>query len=436
MNFLARVRRFFALPRSIRQEPGPRLIYVPSRQAGMTVTHDTAYQLSAVFSCVRVIAETVGQLPWRVYRALPNGGRDVIADSPISAILQRRPNPEMTAFTFRETMLAWALTWGNGYAEIVRDAAGRVAELWPIAPDRVNPTRDRETRELFYEISNPQGPKTLVPAADMFHIHGLGFDGIEGYSVISMAARSIGLGLAADQFGASFFGNNTVVGGILKHPATLSDAAQSRIKEDWASRRQGPMESHRPMILEEGMSWEQLGIPPEDSQFLETRKFQVQDICRWFRVPPHKVADLERATFSNIEHQSIEFVTDTILPWCLRLEQEADRKLFGRRAPSSIYTKLSANALLRGDAKSRSEFYRTMWNLGVFSINEIRELEDMNPIGSDGDQRFVQLNMQTLEKAVADEEPEPVVPISIPETEEEPQPEEMTPADYLVKGWD
>ena len=381
-------------------------MYVPMRQAGMHVDHDTALKLSTVFACTRVIAETVAQLPWRVYRENANGGRDRVVSSPLENVLQRRPNPEMGAFTFRETLLAWALTWGNGYAEIVRDQAGRVAELWPIAPDRVCLKRASDG-VLYYEVSNQSGAKTLLDPADVFHLHGLGFDGVEGYSVISMAARSIGLGLAADEFGASFFGNSTVVSGILKHPATLSEEAVSRLKESWKEQRQGPSRAHSPIVLEEGMTWEQLGIPPDDAQFLETRRFQVQDICRWFRVPPHKVADLERATFSNIEHQSIEFVVDTIMPWCLRLEQEADRKLFGRTTPQRMYTKLNANALLRGDAKSRSDFYSTMWNLGVLSVNEIRELEDLNPIGEDGDKRFVQLNMTTLERAGEEPEPQP-----------------------------
>ena len=407
MNWLHRM--IVALRRTTPEKyPGSaRIVYVPMQsQAGIRVDHDNALQLSAVWACVRIISETIAALPWQVFQYSENSGRERVSGA-FEAMLDIKANGEMDAGTLRETLLGHALTWGNGYAEIERDGfSGRPVALWPIMPDRVAVKRD-DDGQLVYEISQSQG-KTLLPARDVFHLHGLGFDGLQGYSVISMAAQSIGLGLATERYGSAFFGNGAIPGLVLQHPAALSAVAYDRIKESWQERHQGPNKAHRPAILEEGMSVEKIGLPPEDSQFLETRKFQTQEICRWYRVPPHKVADLERATFSNIEHQAIEFVQDTILPWTRRLEREAQIKLLGPTQRNRQFTRLNLKSLLRGDDKSRAEFYDKMRNMGVFSVNEIRALEDMNPIGPAGDKHIVQMNMTTLEKV--GEEPEPPAP--------------------------
>lgn len=370
----------------------------------MVVTHETAMNFAAVFACVRYLSSAIGALPWGLYRRRPDGGRDPFRTSPIWQILRTRPNPEMSAQTFKETLTAWALTWGNGCAEIERNAGGQVVALWPISPDRVDFKRD-ENKNLVYEVSNELGGTTVLLPDNVFHVHGLGFDGISGYSVVSMAARDIGSGLAADDFMNSFFGNGTIVGGVLEHPETLSQQAYDRIKESWEKRHGGPAQAWKPAILEEGMTWKSIGMPLQDAEFLASRKFTVTQIARWFGVPPHKIADLERATYTNIEHQGIEVVQDSILPWAMRFEQEADYKLIGQRNRAALYTKLDLKGLLRGDMETRGNFYQRLRELGAISVNEIRQLEDMNPIGPAGDKYVMQMQYTTLERI--GEEPAP-----------------------------
>lgn len=398
MSILSRIRLILNVPRIRQPDTGPRTVQVPLIRAGMYVDHDVAMTYSAVYCAVRVIAETIGMLPWRAMRRSPDGRREHASSSPVEFVLNRQPNPEMTPMVFRTNMLAHALLWGNGYAEIVRDNAGRVAELWPLIPDTVEPKRDRDTGERYYRITPHNGQTTELDQREVFHLQGLGFDGLEGYSVVSLMAKSIGLGLSAEEFGSSLFGNGAMPNSVLKHPGKLGQGAHERLAKSITDQYSGSSNAFRTMILEEGMTWESIGIPPEDAQFLETRKFQVSEIARWFRVPPHKLADLERATFSNIEHQSREFVIDTLMPWIVRLEQEADKKLFASRNSGNMYTKIAVNGLMRGDSKARAEFYQKMANLGAFSVNDIRELEDLDPIGAEGDKRLVQINQTTLEK--------------------------------------
>ena len=382
------------------RDPGQsRIVYVPQRFGGMHVDHDQAMRFSAVFACVRYIAETISYLAWHHMRRATNNqaNKERIANSQLERLLNVRSNPEMSGMSFRETLIAWALTWGNGYAEIVTDNANRPTELWPISPDRVQPDRDRDTGDLIYKITDSKGGATFLPQSKMFHLHGLGFDGRVGYSVISYAARSIGVGIAQDEYSSSFFGNNTQLAGVFEHPESLSEEAYTRLKDSFNEAHRGPANAYRPLFLEEGMKWKTVGVPPEDAQLIESKNFSVEEIARWFRVPPHKIGHLLRATFSNIEHQAIESVTDTLMPWISRLEQEANAKLLGQNDRVS-YTKINVNSLLRGDLKSRSEFYNSMLDRGVFSINEVRELEDLNPI-TDGNLRLVPMNMQTLDAA-------------------------------------
>lgn len=395
-GFKAILKRFPFFNRSTQPQPPPIPFPIPYRLAGVPVTAETALQVATVFACVRYIAESIGALPWGVYQARAEGaGADEYRTSPLWRLLHTRPNPEMGSLAFRETLTAWALTWGNGYAEIERDTVGRPAALWPISPDRVEPKRDPETGALYYEIGQGRGPKVIMAPRDIYHVHGLGWDGTTGYSVIQLAARSLGTGLASDAFTNAFFGNSTVVGGVLEHPDALSDKAYERLKKAWIDRHGGPGAAWRPDILEEGMKWKNIGMPLKDAEYLATRKFTVNEICRWFRVPPHKVADLERATFSNIEAQSIEVVTDTLLPWVIRHEQEADFKLIGQ---PGVFTKMNLRGLLRGDAKSRAEYYKAMREMGVFSVNDIRMLEDLNPIGPEGNVRVMQAQYVPLDQ--------------------------------------
>lgn len=386
-------------------ERGPNALWISMRQAGVVVNEDTALTLAAVWACVRVIAETIASLPWQVYRAMPDGGRQRVSTHPADWLIGTQANPEMPAFQFTETLLAHALTFGNGFAEIERNPAGRPVWLWPLTPCRVEPMRADDGR-IVYRISNPSREPTYLEAEDVFHLRGLGYDGLVGYSVVRLASRAIGQGIALEEFGSSFFGNDATPGGFLKHPGRLSDQARQNLQKSWNQKHQGPYRRRSVAILEEGLDWVQTGLPPEDALFITSQQFSVNTICRWYRVPPHKVAELARSTYSNIESQNIDFVTDTLLPWVRRLESEANIKLFGRVQQGTVYSRINLNGLLRGDAPARASFYTQMIDRGVFSINDVLELEDRNPIGPDGDKRFVPLNMQLLEKA-GEEEPEP-----------------------------
>jgi HK97 family phage portal protein len=397
---------------------GEQRIYVPIRQAGVVVNQDTALTNAAVWACVRVISETVAALPWHVYRKTDSGREPMFAHS-VHWLLNNQPNPEQTAFAFRETMMAHVLTWGNAYAEIQRDMSGRVMALWIATPDTVQPKRTADGA-LVYEVTGEDGRKREVPAADMLHLHGLGWDGLVGYSPVTMAARSIGLGLAQDTFSQAFYGNGTTFGGMVEVPASMSSEQIKSTENYLNEQHRGPDKAFKVRVVANGMKYTNIGMPMTDAQFIESRKFSVTEVARWYRVPPHKIADLERSTNNNIEHQSIEFVTDTIIPWVTRFEQEANVKLFGQRAIGNVYTKMAVNALMRGDAKSRAEFYRTMTQIGAMSINEVRDFEEMNGIGEAGDEHLVQLNQTTLERLVEEPpEPKPVAP-----TVAEPEPED------------
>lgn len=386
--------------------------------SGVAVNEQSALTFSAVYGCVRVLSETVAQLPWNAYEQTGNL-RQRRADHPVDRLLHRSPNPEMTAFVFRETLQAHVCTWGNGYAEIERSLAGTPLALWPIAPHLVTPKRDSR-RQVIYEVASESGERSrTLPAADVYHVKGLGFDGLVGYSPVRLAMQSIGLGLAAEQFGSAFFGNGANMGGILEHAAELSDKGRKNLKSSVDEFR-GAKNSHKFLLLEYGTQWKPITVPPEEAQFLETRKFQVTDVCRWFRVPPHKLADLERATFSNIEQQSIDFVTDSIVPWLVRWEQEADGKLFSD-SEVAYFTKLVVQGLLRGDSKQRGEYYKIMRDLGVLSINDIRELEDLNPLGPVGDLRLVPMNMVSIEHA--GEKPQAPAPPPEPSKDDDQQDE-------------
>ena len=420
MSLWARIRNAFT-----RTQPGESRIYVPYRQAGVAVSEDTALTNAAVWACVRVIAETVAALPWRVYRKAA-AGRELMSAHPVDWLLNNQANPEQTAFTFREALVAHALTWGNGYAEIQRDLAGRASALVLITPDRVCPRRT-DAGDLVYEVDSGDGSKTTVLPADMLHLHGLAFDGLVGYSPVRMAARSIGLGIAQDVFGGAFYGNGTALGGMVEVPGTMQPEQINQMEKYLNDTHRGPDKAFKVRVVANGMKYHNIGMPMTDAQFIESRKFSVTEVARWFRVPPHKIADLERSTNNNIEHQSIEFVTDTIVPWVTRLEQEVNVKLFGARAVGSVYTKMAVNALMRGDAASRANFYRLMTQMGAMSINEVRELEELNGIGGAGDEHLVQLNQTTLEKLVA-EAPSaapPAAPAPDPGGADEPPPQNV-----------
>lgn len=412
--FFARLLRAITIWR----DPGESRVYVSPMQAGVLVTEDTAMTLAEWWACVSVISRTVASLPWGVFERTPQGRRPV--DNQVAWLLNNQPNAEMTAFSFREALVAHVLNWGNGYAEIQRDLSGRATALWLMTPDRVEPERD-EAGNIVYRVSAEDATERTLTADSVFHLHGLGFDGLCGYSPVRMASRSIGVGIAQDVFAQSFYANGTVMGSLIEMPASMNPQQIADAEAYYNKSHRGPEKAFKVKVSPAGTKVHPMGMPMTDAQFVESRQMSITMAARWLGVPPHKIADLTRSTNNNIEHQGIEFVTDAIVPWALRLEQEANVKLFGQRAQGRVYTKLLVNALMRGDAKSRAEFYRTMTQIGAMSINEVRELEDMNSIGDAGDQHLVQLNQTTLEHLVEN----PGGPASV----QTPAPADLPPAD-------
>ena len=374
----------------------------PATTAGVWVDERTALQVGTFFACVRNIADDTSKCSMVIGERLPSGERRIVRDDPLHHVLNVEFNPEMCAKVGRETIMAHAVSWGNGYGEIQWRVDGRVGAIWPLTPDRMVVRRGPNGLEYIYD-GKP------IDAANVVHIPGLGWDGRVGYSPARLARESLGSVIATERFGAAFFNNGARMSGALLHPGKLSPGAMRNLRESFDEMHTGPYNAGRPIVLEEGMKWEQLSVPPEDAQFLLTRQFQVAEICRWFRMPPHKVADLARATFSNIEHQSIEYVTDCLLGWMIRAEQEYQRKCC--RGRPNMFVKHNVNTLLRGDSKTRFESYAIGRQWGWLTVNNILRLEDMDPIGPEGDVYMVPANMLS-----ADALTRPAEPASVPAT--------------------
>jgi len=416
---LAEVRGTWVGPIDASSPEIARLFARPPTSTGVAVSEQTALTYSAVWAAVSLIASNVASLPLILYKRLPNGGKERLIGHPLYRLLHDQPNAEMTSMVFRETLQAHVLTWGNGYAEIERDQGGRPVALWPLTPDRVQPFREERSLRLRYRVRNAAGlSDVVIEAPDMLHVPGLGYDGTCGYSVIAKARESIGLGLATERFGGTFFGQGSTFGGVLEHPKQLGEIAQKKLRASINERHQGVDRAHRFLILEEGMQYKRLGIPPNDAQFLETRKFQIAEVARWFNMPPHKLRDLERATFSNIEHQNIEWVVDTLRNWLVRWEQEINRKLVASTERNIQFAEHLVDGLLRGDIASRYAAYAIGRQWGWLSADDVREKENMNPLpDGSGQQYLVPLNMvpadrmdEVIDKQVAPAPTPPALP--------------------------
>lgn len=360
--------------------------------SGEIVTEETALTYSAFWNAVSLISGTVSTLPLHLLRK--DEKKTLFAtENTLFRVLHDRFNPYMTAQIGREVMSSHILTWGNCYAEIVRNGYGQIVELWPIGPDRVRIEVVDGALVYRVKVDNEEKPFTR---RNILHIAGLGFDGYVGYSVVAMARKSIGLGMAMETFGSRYFGEGTHPSAIVTHPNQLKDDnLRKALKESYA----GLGKTHRLMLLEDGMDFKNIGIPPEDSQFLESRQFQVTEIARWFNLPPHKLKDLTRSSFNNIESEQISFVTDSILPWLIRFEQCYNMQLLtdNEQYQQNMHTRHNVDGLLRGNAKDRAEYYRIMFNVGAMSIDEIREKESWDPIGVEfSSEHFVPLNMAPL----------------------------------------
>jgi len=367
-----------------------------STTSGKTVNERTAMQTTAVYACVRILAETIASLPLHTYKYTKDGKEKAISHQ-LYNILHDEPNPEMTSFVFRETLMSHLLLWGNAYAQIIRDGRGQVVALYPLLPDKMKVDRT-PNGEIYYEYHTDKG-LVILRKEDVLHIPGLGFDGLIGYSPIAMAKNAIGMAIATEEYGAKLFANGANPGGVLEHPGIVKDP--SRIRDSWNAVYQGSSNAHKVAVLEEGMKFQPIGIPPEQAQFLETRKFQTEEICRIFRVPPHLVASLDRATFSNIEYQSISFVVHTIRPWLVRVEQSINKALFLNSEKKDYFVSFVVEGLLRGDFASRMQGYATGIQNGIYSVNEIRNLENFNLLSDEegGNLHIINGNMTKLKDA-------------------------------------
>ena len=422
------------MTREPRHPEAARVPYNPRSIAGVAVTPDTAITVSTVWACLRYLSQTTAVLPWHVMRETPRGG--VRAPThPIDWLLWKRPSSEWSSFQFRETLTHWALRWGNGYAEIEPDQVGRPVALWPIHPERVAVCRAVEPEddaygdpiargELFYEVGNDTGGKVALSARRVFHIRGFG-EGPVGVNVISYAAQSIGWARAAQLFGAAFFGNNATPTTVIINKKPLKPSGLARQKAEFDSLHKGPTRAHRTTFhLDNEAEIKRIGLDAEESQIVAVHQHLVEELCRWFGLPPHKAGHLLRSTNNNIEHQSIEVVVDAVAPWVKRFEDEADYKLFGQNR-RGLYTKINMNGLMRGDMKARMEFYKGMQFCGAYTPNRILELEDEPTIGPEGDIHVMQSQFVPLERI--GEEPEPVAA-----TIEAPDEAAATPADLAM----
>lgn len=385
--------------------------FLGGTSSGKYVTERSAMQMTAVYCCVRILSEAVASLPLQFYRYTDDGGKEKAVEHPLYFLLHDEPNPEMTSFIFRETLMTHLLLWGNAYSQIIRNGKGEVAALYPLMPDRMRVDRDDHGR-LYYEYTvydsddvdgrkgtNKVGRTVRLQPHDVLHIPGLGFDGLVGYSPIAMAKNAIGLAIATEEYGSKFFANGAAPSGVLEHPGTIKDP--SKVRESWQATFGGSGNANKIAVLEEGMKYTPISISPEQAQFLETRKFQIDEIARIFRVPPHMIGDLEKSSFNNIEQQSLEFVKYTLDPWVSRWEQAMVRALLTPDEKKKYFFKFNVDGLLRGDYQSRMNGYATARQNGWMSANDIRELENLDRIPAEqgGDLYLINGNMTKLEDA-------------------------------------
>jgi len=359
--------------------------------SGVSVTEETAIKFSAVYACVKILSETIASLPFNILKEDGNI-KQIARDHPLFNLVHNEPNSIMTSFQFRQLIQASALLWGNGYALILRTPYMRPTYLKFIHPKDVDPyivTLKDKTQARYYKVAGIAKP---VPDTDMIHISALSFDGVKGKSPIEVARENIGLGLAQEKFGADFFKNDASFSGYIKHPGKLNQTGQENLSKSWSKKYSGEGNRFKTPVLEEGSEFISIGIPPEQAQWIASRKFQLEEVARIYGVPLHMLANLDRSTNNNIEFQGIEFVQNTLRSWIVNWEQEFNKKIFREDEKHIFYVKFNLQGLLRGDSVTRSDYYTKMRNMGVMSANEIRLLEDMNPI-EDGDTYLIPLNM-------------------------------------------
>lgn len=362
--------------------------------SGVHITPESALTFSAYFGAIRILAESTAMLPLLIYRRLKPRGKERAYDHPLYSVLHDIANPEMDAYILRETLTAHVAGWGNAYAEIESDSRGNITALWPLRPDIVTPKRNAEAgNALGYEVRIEGKPAQWLPAERVLHLRGLSPNGISGYSVAKLAAQDLGLALAATEFGARFFGNDARPSVILKHPAALKGEAAKNLKASFEAAFGGLSNKFRVAVLEEGMTLDTVGIPPEDAQFLQTRSFQVEEIARWFRIPASMLAQSgASSTYASVEAFGIQFVTHTLTPWLTRWEKAISTQLLQKSERPIYFAEHVTNALVRGDIDTRYRAYSTGRQWGWLSVNDVREMENMNPVNN-GDEYLTPLNM-------------------------------------------
>lgn len=356
--------------------------------AGETVTERTAITTTAVWAAVNLLAGAVGQLPVEIFQR--DGSKRIARPGHSLSLMLKSPNDLMTSQVFTETMVTNLMLWGKAFALIVRDGNAIPLELLPMPSEITHLERINGVTKVVLQSASGQFRFNPI---DVIYIPGLTFDGIAGLSPIRTTAQTTGITLAAETFASSFYGNGATLGGILEHPGVMGEEAMVRFRESWEKMYAGRGNAHKTAILEEGMKYNVIGVEPDKAQFLQTRQFQIAEVARIFGVPPHMLADLDKATFSNIEQQTISFVTYSLNRWIVRFEQEYNRKLFREDEKQTHFVKLNLKGLLRGDNESRTNGYVKGTTNGWLSINDVRALEDLNPIGPEGDVYRVPLNM-------------------------------------------
>lgn len=421
------------LARVVTEPRRPQVTRVPysgRTLAGVYVNEDNAVTISAVWACLRYLSQTVAVPPWHVMRR-DEKGADVVSTHPVDWLLWKRPSSEWSSFQFRETLTHWALRWGNGYAEIEPDQAGRPFAMWPVHPSRVIVCRATEAStddygvlirqgEVYYEVDNQTSRKVVLAARSMFHIRGFG-ETVVGANVIAYAAESLGWARAAQLFGASFFGNGANIAGVVINKKPLKPEGLRKQKAEFDQLYKGVRNAHKTAHLDNDADFKPIGVDPKDAALIQTHYLLVEEVCRWFGVPPHKVMHLLRSTFSNIEHQAIEVVVDSITPWVKRFEDEADFKLFGNNR-QGLYSKMNLNAYLRGDSTARMAWHKGMRDMGAYSVNDVLRYEDERSIGPEGDKHTMQSGFTTLERIGEEKKPRvPALPAPSPEPEEDPE---------------
>lgn len=410
MNLLTRFKTALNVLKESPKDPIERwLMGLPMLKAlsktGLEIGEDDAIKIMAVYACIRVIASEISASPVQLMRHVAGGGKERV-DGRLATLLRYEPNPEMTASDFKKAMTLNLELWGNAYAEIVRNRAGEITSLWPIPAWRVAKKRD-DKKALYYTVSIEGGEAVRLKETQMLHLRAMG-SGVTGMSFVALARDALGLAVAAEEYGSDFFQNGALASGIVTYPEKLSQTSLDNFKRSFKESYEGLTNAQRILFLEEDMKFQQLTIPNDAAQFMETRTFQMHEVCRFFGVPPHKIAILDRATFSNIEHQSMEFDQQCIYPRIIQWEEELRRSLLSRgEKEAGYFFKFNLNSRWRVALATKTNYYNNMRQNGILNANEIRELEDMNPIPAElgGNEYLINGNMIPITAASRQETP-------------------------------